>query len=84
MELDAVITGVEDFGFFAQAEQIPADGLVHVSTLGDDYYYLEEATHSLVGRRRGRRYRLGDVVRLRVVRVDLDRRQLDFRLAEPQ
>jgi len=84
MELDAVITGVEDFGFFAQAEQMPADGLVHVSTLGDDYYYLEEATHSLVGRRRGRRYRLGDVVRLRIVRVDLDRRQLDFRLAEPE
>ena len=46
MELDAVITGVADYGFFAQAEQLPVEGLVHVSTLTDDYYYYEEATHS--------------------------------------
>ncbi|MFW6125295.1 MAG: S1 RNA-binding domain-containing protein, partial [Pirellulales bacterium] len=81
LELQAVITGVEDFGFFAQAEELPVEGLVHVSTLTDDFYYYEEATHSLIGRRRGRRYRLGDVVRLRVARVDLDRRQLDFQVA---
>ncbi|MBI3461689.1 MAG: ribonuclease R [Planctomycetes bacterium] len=80
-ELTAVITGVEEFGFFAQAEELPVDGLVHVSTLADDYYYYEGATHSLVGRRRGHRYRLGDVVRLRVAHVDQERRQLDFRVA---
>ena len=54
-ELDAVITGVADYGFFGQAEQLPVEGLVHVSTLPDDYYYYEETTHSLTGRRSGRR-----------------------------
>jgi ribonuclease R len=80
MELEVVITGVADYGFFAQAERLPVEGLVHVSTLTDDYYYYEEATHSLNGRRTKRRYRLGDKVRASVVRVDLQRRQLDFRV----
>ena len=63
-----VITGVADYGFFAQAEKLPVEGMVHVSTLGDDYYYFDEATHSLIGRRTKRRYRLGDKVRVSVVR----------------
>src|SRR5205807_1124709 len=79
-ELEVVITGVADYGFFAQAEKLPVEGLVHVSTLTDDYYYYEEATHSLTGRRGRRRYRLGDRVRVSVVRVDPQRRQLDFRV----
>jgi ribonuclease R len=81
LELEVVITGVADYGFYGQAETLPVEGLVHVSTLTDDYYYYEEATHSLTGRRTGRRYRLGDKVRVTVVRVDLQRRQLDFRVA---
>jgi ribonuclease R len=81
MELAVIITGVADYGFFGQAETLPVEGLVHVSTLTDDYYYYEEATHSLTGRRTNRRYRLGDEVRVHVVRVDLQRRQLDFRVA---
>jgi ribonuclease R len=79
-EWEVIITGVADYGFFAQAEALPVEGLVHVSTLTDDYYYYEEATHSLTGRRTNRRYRLGDRVRVTVVRVDLQRRQLDFRV----
>jgi ribonuclease R len=81
LELEVVITGVADYGFFAQAETLPVEGLVHVSTLSDDFYYYEEATHSLIGRRTNRRYRLGDKVQVNVVRVDLQRRQLDFRVA---
>ena len=80
LELEVIITGVADYGFFAQAEQWPVEGLVHVSTLTDDYYYFEEMTHSLTGRRTKRRYRLGDRVHVTVVRVDLQRRQLDFRV----
>ena len=82
-ELNAVITGVADYGFFAQAERIPVEGMVHVSTLGDDYYHYDEATHTLEGRRLRRRYRLGDRVRVAVVRVDVQRRQLDFRVVVP-
>jgi ribonuclease R len=79
-ELEAIISGVADYGFFAQVEDMPVEGLVHISTLPDDYYYFEDQTHSLTGRRSGRTYRLGDKVRVQVVRVDLQRRQLDFRV----
>jgi ribonuclease R len=80
LKLEVVITGVADYGFYAQAEELPVEGLVHISTLLDDYYFYDETSHSLTGRRTERRYRLGDKVRVQVVRVDLQRRQLDFRV----
>ncbi len=83
-KLDAVITGVADYGFFAQAERFPAEGLVHISSLTDDYYVFDEEHHALFGRRHKKRYRLGDRVRVEVARVDVQRRMLDFRLAEPE
>jgi ribonuclease R len=79
MELEAIITGVADYGFYGQSETLPVDGLVHVSTMTDDYYHFDERSHSLIGQRTKRRYRLGDKVKVKVVRVDLQRRQLDFR-----
>jgi ribonuclease R len=81
-ELDAIITGVADYGFFAQAERFPAEGLVHISSLVDDYYWFDESSHTLEGKRTKRRFRLGDRVRVEVARVDVQRRMLDFRLAE--
>lgn len=81
LELQAVITSVEEFGFFAQAGDYLVDGLIHVSTLADDYYRYEQSTHTLTGTRRGRTFRLGDAIKVRVARVDLDRRELDFQLA---
>jgi ribonuclease R len=80
LELKAIITGVAEYGFFAQAMDLPVEGMIHISTLGDDYYYFDDSTHSLIGRRTQRRYRLGDKVRVQVVRVDVQRRQLDFRV----
>ncbi|MBI3862079.1 MAG: ribonuclease R [Planctomycetia bacterium] len=80
-EFEAIITGVQDWGFFCQAVEIPAEGLVHVSTLDDDYYTFDMAGHLLEGRRSGRQHRLGARVRVVVAHVDVDRRQLDFRLA---
>ena len=65
IELEVIITGVADYGFFAQAEELPVEGLVHVSTLTDDYYHFDESSHSLIGRRTHRRYRLGDKVKVR-------------------
>ncbi|MDW8243044.1 MAG: ribonuclease R [Thermogemmata sp.] len=78
---DAIITGVADYGFYAQAEQFPAEGLVHISSLLDDYYWYDPDSYTLQGQRTGRRFRLGDRVRVEVARVDLVRRLLDFRLA---
>ena len=82
MEAEGVITGVADYGFYAQFEVVPAEGLVHISTLPDDYYYFEQASHSLIGQRTKRQYRLGDKVKVKVVHVDLQRRQLDLRVLE--
>jgi ribonuclease R len=79
-EYHAVIVGVEDFGFFVRLVEFPAEGLVHITSLADDYYYLEHETHTLVGRRGGKRHRLGDRVEVIVARVDLDRRELDLAL----
>ncbi|QDU59701.1 Ribonuclease R [Planctomycetes bacterium Pan216] len=80
-EMDFVITGVEEFGLFAQGVVLPAEGLIHIRTLTDDFYQLDRATHSLVGMQRGQRYRLGDQVRGVIVNVDLEQRELDLRLA---
>jgi ribonuclease R len=80
-EMDAVVTGVEEFGLFAQGIEFPAEGMIHVTSLADDYYHFDRATHTLEGRR-GNRFRLGDPVRVAVARVDVERRELDFRLVE--
>jgi ribonuclease R len=74
----AVIIGAEEFGLFCQLVELPVEGLVHVTALGDDFYYLEPETHTLIGRRSGRRYRLGDRIEIRIAHVDVDRRQLDL------
>ena len=79
-EMDAVVTGVESFGLFVQGLELPAEGLIHVNSLSDDYYRFDRATHTLAGHRAGNSFRLGDRLRVAVARVDLDRRELDFRL----
>lgn len=81
-EMDAVVTGVEEWGLFAQGIEFPAEGLIHVTSLADDFYHFERSSHSLTGRRAGNAFRLGDVVRVTVARVDVDRRELDFRIVD--
>lgn len=79
-EMEAVITGVQEFGIFAQGIDLPAEGLVHVTSLQDDYYHYDRRSHSLSGFRNGQSYQLGDFIRIAVVRVDVDNRELDFRI----
>jgi len=79
----AVVIGVEDFGFFGRLIELPVEGLIHVTSLADDYYYLESETHTLIGRRSGHRYRLGDKVEVRIAHIDVDRRILDLSLVTP-
>ena len=81
-EMEAVVTGVENFGLFVQGIELPAEGLVHIDSLSDDYYQFDRAAHTLSGHRLGNSFRLGDRLRIRVARVDLERRELDFRLVE--
>jgi ribonuclease R len=81
MEMDAIVTGVERFGLFCRGVELPAEGLVHISTLSaGDYYDYDRAGMCLVSRQKGEKFRLGDPVRVSVVRVDVDRRELDLRL----
>jgi ribonuclease R len=81
-ELDAVVTGVEAFGIFVQGLDLPAEGLVPLDSLPDDTYRYDRVSHTLAGRSAGQTYRLGDRVRVAVDRVDLERRELNFRLVD--
>lgn len=79
-KLTAVITGVAEYGFFAQAEEFPAEGLAHVAGMKDDHYQFDDSTRSLYGGRTRMQYRLGDRVLVEVARVDLQRRMLDWKV----
>jgi len=80
LELDAIVTGVEEFGLFVQGVELPAEGLISLRWLADDHYLYDRGTHTLSGHRQGNVYRLGDAVKVSVARVDLNRRELDFKL----
>ncbi|HWU68307.1 MAG TPA: ribonuclease R [Stenotrophobium sp.] len=79
-EYGGVITGVTNFGLFVELEGLYVDGLVHVSSLKSDYYQHDAKQHRLVGDRSGQVYGLGDRVRVKVVRVNLDERKIDLEL----
>ena len=81
-EMDAKVTGVQDYGLFVQGSTLPAEGLVHVASLADDNYSFDSAAHTLSGRRKNNVFRLGDTLRVAVAHVDVDRRELDFRLVQ--
>ena len=76
------VTGVQAFGVFVELDEVYVQGLVHVSSMTDDYYRYDEKAHQLRGQNKDRVYRLGDRVRIQVARVDLDRRQIDFALLD--
>jgi ribonuclease R len=78
-EFDGVVTGVTNFGLFVQITELLIDGLVHVTSLDNDYYHFEPGSLQLVGERSGRKYRLGDGMRVKVQRVDVETRKIDFR-----
>jgi ribonuclease R len=81
-EFDGYVTGVTAFGLYIELIEHFVEGLVHVSTMADDYYRFVERAHILRGENKGRIYRLGDRVRVQVVRVDMERRQVDLGLVE--
>ena len=79
-DFDGVVSGVTNFGLFVELADIFVDGLVHITALGNDYYHFDAAKHRLTGERTGQSFRLGDRVRVKVVRVDLDEGRIDFEL----
>ncbi len=81
MEMKAVVTGVEQFGIFAQGVELPAEGLIPVANLPEDRYQFDKASRTLNGHREGNQFQLGDVVTIVVAKVDPDERLLEFGLA---
>ncbi|WP_414480820.1 ribonuclease R [Caldicoprobacter sp.] len=81
MEYDGIISGVTNYGIYVELDNT-VEGLVHISTMDDDYYVYDEKHYCLIGQRTGKIYRLGDAVRIRVVAVDLASRNIDFVLVE--
>jgi ribonuclease R len=79
---EGVITAVTGFGIFVELRDIYVDGLVHVTALPADYYHFDPVHHRLSGERSGRSFRLGDSVEVKVMRVDLDERKIDFELSQ--
>ena len=78
---EGVVTGVTSFGLFVEMEPSKVSGLVHISQLPNDYYHFEPTRRLLEGERTGRRFRLGDNVRVQVLRASLEDRKIDLRLA---
>ncbi|PKK84448.1 MAG: ribonuclease R [candidate division Zixibacteria bacterium HGW-Zixibacteria-1] len=81
-QFKGVISGVLNFGFFVRLIDLGVEGMVRVSTLGDDYYLFEERRYRLVGRRTGRIFRMGDPVEVGVLSVDLLKNDINFYLVE--
>jgi ribonuclease R len=81
-EFSGIISSVTAFGLFVELEDLYIEGLVHISTLGKDFYHFDPVSHQLTGEQTGKKYRLGDAIKVMLVRVDLDDKKIDFDLAQ--
>ena len=79
-DFEGVISAVTGFGLFVELKNVYVEGLVHVSTLQNDFYQFDAVKHRLIGERTRRSFRLGDNIWVKVVGVDLDDRKVDFEL----
>jgi len=81
-EYDAHISGIQSYGIYCEIDENHCEGMVPMRDLDDDYYDFDERNYCLVGRRHHHKYQLGDPIRIKVARANLEKRQLDFALAE--
>ncbi|AKS42029.1 ribonuclease R [Wenzhouxiangella marina] len=81
-EFNGIVTGVTSFGLFVELPEFGVSGLVHVTAMPNDYYNFDPISHSLLGKRHGRRFSLADRVRVSVAQVNIDERKIDLSLAE--
>ena len=81
-EFDGTISGVTEWGLYVEINENKCEGMIPMRELDDDYYDFDEKSYCLTGRRYHKKYSLGDPVRIKVVRANLERKQLDFALVE--
>ena len=79
---DAHISGITSYGIYAEIDENHCEGMIPMRDLGDDYYDFDERNFCLKGRRHHHRYQLGDAIRIQVAKADLEKKQLDFTVAE--
>jgi len=79
-EFDGIVSGVTSFGLFVELAESKISGLIHITQLPNDYYHFDATRRLLSGERRGLKFRLGDAVRVQVLRASLEDRKIDFRL----
>ena len=79
---DAHISGIQSYGIYAEIDENHCEGMIPMRDLDDDYYDFDEKNYCLVGRRHHNRYQLGEPIRIQVASANLERKQLDFTLAE--
>ena len=82
-EFEGIVSGVTSFGLFVELTESRISGLVHITQLPNDYYHFDATRRLLSGERRGLKFRLGDEVRVQVLRASLEDRKIDFRLVAP-
>lgn len=76
-----IISGATEFGIYVRLEEFAIEGLVHMKNLTDDYYEYDESTYSLIGKRRKRRLQIGNRTKVKILKVDMQRRTIDLQLA---
>lgn len=81
-EFTAVISGISKRGFYVEEEKTLANGMVSVNSMNDDYYELDKENYALVGQNSGKSFTLGDKVRVKLIGVNIDNREIDFKLVE--
>jgi ribonuclease R len=79
---DALITGVTEWGVFAEVIETKCEGLIKLNALGEERFELDMKAHAVVGVETGRSYALGDAIKIKVLKANLDKRQLDYELVE--
>ncbi len=81
-EMDGIVSGVTHFGVFVTLNDIMVDGLIHVTSLPNDYYHHDAIQHKLVGERSGHKFQLADKIKIKVAAVSIDDRKIDFEFIE--
>ncbi len=81
-EFEGVVSGVAEFGFWVQIPENGAEGLIKLRDLMDDSYQYDAKTHAVYGQRHGKKYQLGDVVKIKVMKANLIQKQLDFKIVD--
>ena len=77
-DFHGVVSGITHFGIFIELSHTLAEGLIRLRDMNDDYYVFDEKNYSIIGKRTGRKIRLGDKVNVKLIRVDQEKREIDF------